>query len=59
MNKETLPFFELFLGHFFADFMDLHACFYRAKQAWLRLGLYHRKKGQFNDAIHWYNTFTC
>jgi superkiller protein 3 len=24
----------------------------RAKQAWLRVGLYHRKKGQFNDAIH-------
>ena len=26
---------------------------YRAKQALLRLGLYHRQKGQFNDAIHW------
>jgi superkiller protein 3 len=24
----------------------------KAKHAWLRLGLYHRQKGQFNDAIH-------
>lgn len=36
---------------------------HRAKQALLRLGLYHRQKGQFNDAIHWLgnvqSTCTC
>ena len=26
----------------------------RAKQAWLRMGLYHRKNGIFNDAIKRY-----